>query len=206
MLFFPPPAGTLGWEEKLGGGGGGGILLSAAPSLLPVSALPRLACDSSGGGAPGFERETNGGGAPMAPPPGRIPLAESRLFVTMESRAGGGGAKAVADIGAMAARAAAEISSELVPPLPWEDLRSRFVLGVPVGVPSGLVDPGEPPPPPKLDGEGSSDPPSFLEDTSSPHTSVVSDELPMSLNLAAALPARVAASEAWGSGATSSSA
>lgn len=74
-------------------GGGGGSGFSAPEDAAPVvpPGVPRLAFDSSGGGAPGFALDTKGGGPPPAE---RIPFAESLLFMRTGSRAGGGGARA----------------------------------------------------------------------------------------------------------------
>lgn len=184
-------------EEKLVGGGGGGF--PAAPTPTSPDA-PRPACDKRGGGAPGFARDTKGGGAPAAPPVGRIPIAEIRLFITTESRAGGGGAKVGAATGATAPRVAPATSKRffslaLAPPPP----AAPFALGEVAGdgvESSGFVDLGERrPPPPPPDGEGRSDTPS-LNEFCSPHSSAVSAVLSLSPTPAATLPAIVPASDA----------
>lgn len=198
-LLSPFP-GKLDREDKAGGGGGGGF--PPSPPVPPEAPWP--ACDSSGGGAPGFARDTKGGGAPTAPAaPGRGPIPDSRLFITTASRAGGGGASTGAATGAIAFRVAAAKSKcpfsflraspppPLTPPLAPGEAKAggdanpfRGELGVP-------------PPLAPTEGEGSSDIPS-MEGLCSPQSSAVSAMLLMSPE--PELPASVAASDDRDSG------
>lgn len=187
----------LNRADELRGGGGGRGFADAPPPIPPDGFRP--VCDSKGGGAPGFALDTNGGGAPTATTPVRTLCAESRLFVTTESLAGGGGANTGAATGATAARVAAAISrrffSRALASLPS---RPPVVLGeFSAETPPSLGDLGDPSPP---DGEGRSDTPSLVgvrgDELCSPHNSVVSAELAFSPVPTAALPASVPASDA----------